>query len=403
MAVPGGATLAMGYERLGRADVYFEAIGLSLGLLVRESVALKREPVQTLWGAHRLTMAGTRPEFAEELRREYRVGEAAVETMLADLEEASHVLAPVCDPSAPNPQDGAWLRLRRRGAARSFAARFGRLRFAEYAKTRQWPNGLGAYLEAWRVFLAPSSRREPPGGRLYRLGLALQGLVALPSGQAGICGLLAARFEALGGQVVRAPITAIGPGQRPFVETDGRRLESEVLIVNARRPPGADGETDPDGDAASTETWAFAVPAQDVPESMGRFLLVSEDEGETGWAITRVRLPDESGREGLIVSFRQTSAAHRASGTAEFTDRLGALMPFAAGNVDSLGKTSDRDIPDPIDPKVWKGPPWRARRSGLVQAGRAPIWWLADEDSPWLANGTPYRVAMAIDHLVSAR
>jgi glycine/D-amino acid oxidase-like deaminating enzyme len=400
--VPLGATLAMGYERLGAADAYFEAVGLSLSLLSRESPAMKREPVQTIWGPHRITMTANRPDFIEELRREYRVGEPGVEAMLTDLDAARRALAPLCDPSPSEAAKGAWAHLRHAAAARSFAARFGRLDPADYAEARGWPAPLSAYLDALRsVVASPVSDRDAGAEALYRLGLALQGLVTLPAGRSGLCRLLVARCEALGGRVVRAPITAAGGGRRPFVEAEGERLEGVALVVNARRPPGDDGASEAPGDVGATVTFAFTLPADRVPEAMGRFLLVSGDGERDGWALSRFRLDDGgqgTPRETVAVSCAGPMDARRRAREAErFAERLTKLAPFAGGAVTFLGAISDDEVPDPVEAKAWTGAAWRPRRWGWAQAGRSPVWWLADAGSPWLDDPAAYRTALAVE------
>lgn len=398
VSIPPGATLAVGYERMGRVDAYFESIGLSLGLVIREASVMKREPVHTVWGDHRATMVSNRADVLEELRREYRIAEVDGESMLADVESSRRLLDPLFDPSISNADENAWLRLRRRARARSFVARFGRLSLRDYAIARKWPDALGDYLEAWERFLTPSSNEEKaPGGSIYRLGLALDGLVALPAGRAGVCRWLVARFEALGGHVVRAAVTAVGGGGRPFVELDGRRLEGSAVIVNSRRAPG--DETG-GGDPTSTERFAFAVPGDCVPDAMGRFLLIAGDGESPDCALIRLRF-DEIGKEGLIVSCKAGGDAVGRSRRAErLAERLTALMPFSKGSLSYLGSVSDLDVPDPIEPKAWSGSPWRPRRWGWVQAGRSPVWWLPDVCSPWIDDAAAYRTALAVDHVI---
>ncbi len=403
--VPLGAPLAMGYERLGVADAYFEAIGLSLGLLIRESPAMKREPVQTIWGRHRITMTSNRPDFIEELRREYRVGESGVEAMLADLEAVHRALAPLCDPSPAEAAEGAWGHLRRAAAARSFAARFGRLDRAGYAEARGWPVPLSAYLDGWKGFVAPAASDRDAGAKtLYRVALAFQGLVALPAGRSGLCRFLVARCEALGGRVVRAPISAVGGGRRPFVEAGGERIEGAALVVNARRPPGDDGTAGAPDESGATVTFAFTLPADRMPEAMGRFLLVLGDGERDGWVLSRFRLDDGvqgTPRDAVAVSCPGPMDARRRASEAErFAERLTVLAPFAKDAVAFLGAVSDEDIPDPVEAKAWTGAAWRPRRWGWTQAGRSPVWWLADAGSPWIDDAAAYRTALAVEQYV---
>ncbi|MBI3608446.1 MAG: FAD-dependent oxidoreductase [Nitrospirae bacterium] len=113
VSISSGATLAAGYERMGRVDAYFESIGMSLELLIRESSVMKREPVQTLWGDHRVTMGSSRADVLEELRREYRMTSADGEAMLADVESSRSLLDPLFDPPLSKSADSPWLRLRR--------------------------------------------------------------------------------------------------------------------------------------------------------------------------------------------------------------------------------------------------------------------------------------------------
>ncbi len=398
VSIPSGATLAVGFERTGRVDAYFESIGLSLGLLIRESSVMKRESVRTVWGDHRVTMASNRADFLEELRREYRIAEVDGEAMLAQMEASRRLLDPLFDPPISKADDSAWLRLRRRARARSFVARFGRLSLRDYATTRDWPDALGDYLEPWQRFLTPSSEaRENWGASLYRLGLVLDGVVALPVGRAGVCGYLAARFEALGGHVVRGAVIAVGGGRRPFIEVDGRRLEGSVLIVNSRGMPG---EEIGGGDPASMDSVVFAVPGDCVPDAMGRFLLIAGDGAFPDCAVIRLRF-EEMGKDGLIVSCKANrDSGSRARRAERLAERLATLMPFSKGRLSYLGSASDLEVPDPIEPKAWNDSPWRLRRWGWAQAGRSPVWWLADGGSPWIDDAAPYRAALAVDHVV---
>ncbi|MBI3608445.1 MAG: hypothetical protein HY207_10810 [Nitrospirae bacterium] len=246
--------------------------------------------------------------------------------------------------------------------------------------------------------MTPSSEaREVSGGLIYRLGLVLQGLVALPAGRAGVCRCLAARFEALGGHVVRAAVTAVGGGRRPFIDIDGRRLEGSAVIVNSRRPPGDDPG---DGDSTSMESVVFAVPGDCVPGAMGHFLLIAGDGESPDCALTRRRF-DEIGKDGLIVSSKAGgNSTDRARRAERFAERLTTLMPFAKGSLSYLGSVSDREVPDPIEPKAWTGASWRPRKWGWAQAGRSPAWWLPDGGSTWIDDAADYRTALAVDHVV---
>jgi phytoene dehydrogenase-like protein len=173
-----GPRTVTGHERLGWADAYFEAIGLSLSLLVREGKTFKREPIQLIWGPHRLTMGQQRADFAEELRREYRVGEPDVSALLADLDALYDALAVRMDPSPSADTGSSLARLRGLAAARAFSARFGTLAPAEYVRARGLARAFSAYLESWRGALAVEG--DPAGAWLFRTALVHRGLVSLP-------------------------------------------------------------------------------------------------------------------------------------------------------------------------------------------------------------------------------
>jgi len=75
-------------------------------------------------------------------------------------------------------------------------------------------------------------------------------------------------------------------------------------------------------------------------------------------------------------------------------------MPFAEGRLAFEGVTRDEDAPDPVDAKTWGEASWRVRRFGWAQAGRTPVWWVADASDPWLGDAGAYRAALAVDRLV---
>jgi hypothetical protein len=382
----------VGHERLGWADAYFEAIGLSLSLLVREGTTFKREPIQLIWGPHRLTMGQQRADFAEELRREYRVGEPDVSALLADLDALYDALAVRMDPSPSADTGSSLARLRGLAAARAFSARFGTLAPAEYVRARGLAPAFSAYLESWRGALAVEG--DPSGAWLFRTALVHRGLVALPGGRASVCRLLVARFQALGGEVIRSPVIALGAGREPFVETDGRRLHAHALIINARGQPGVSA---PDAPRVPMTTVAFTVPATCIPEAMGTYLLVAE--GAEFWSLARRRHDGASGSaQDLVAVSSRTPATGLES--RRISERLEALLPFAAGQVGFAGSVRDDEAPDPVDPKLWESVSWRARGDGWRQVSRSPVWWLPDESAPWLGDAREYRVALTISRVV---
>jgi hypothetical protein len=134
---------------------------------------------------------------------------------------------------------------------------------------------------------------------------------------------------------------------------------------------------------------------------MGRFLLVSGDGERDGWALSRFRLDDGgqgTPREAVAVSCAGPMDARRRAREAErFAERLTKLAPFAGGAVTFLGAISDDEVPDPVEAKAWTGAAWRPRRWGWAQAGRSPVWWLADAGSPWLDDPAAYRTALAVE------
>jgi phytoene dehydrogenase-like protein len=394
----GGATVGLGpravvgHERMGWADTYFEAVGMSLPLMMREGATFRRDPVQLVWGAHRMALTVDRGEVVEELRREYRVATPEVGALLADLDAAYDVLAPRVDPSPFEDAGPAWPRLRRAAAARTFAARFGGLSASDYARARSVSAALVPYLDAWRI--AWSSDGDVPENWVFRTALAHRGVVSLAGGIAGVSALLASRFEAHGGDVLRTPVTAIDAGAKPFVETDARRLDARALIVNARRRPGV---------APTQHGWrpmtaaVFSVPSACVPDAMAAYLLVTD--GSETWSLARQRVETggSASREALVVSCRGRLDGRDA---ARLAGRLESLMPFAAGQLTFEGMFCDEDVPEPADPKLWGEVSWRARRFGWEQAGRTPVWWLEDKSAPWLGDAGPYRTALAVDRLL---
>ncbi len=393
----GGVTVSLGpravvsHERLGWADAYFEAIGLSLALLVREGATFKREPLQLIWGHRRLTMSQNRGDFAEELRREYRAGEVEVAALLADLDAVYGVLAIRMDPSPTADTAPSLTRLRALAAARAFGARFGALAPEEYVRARGLASVFAAYLESWRGALAGDG--EPSGTWLFRTALAHRGLVSLPDGRAAVCRLLASRLQALGGEVLRTPVFAVGAGQEPFVETDGYRISTRAVIINARHPPR--GLTQSENGVRPT-TLAYTVPSAFVPEAMGSYLLV--ENGAETWSVSRRRTQGPGSALDLVtVSYRG-----RADGrdVERISERLGEFFPFAAGQVKVAGAAGGDEVQDPVNPKLLESVSWRARRTDWVQAARSPVWWLSDEGPPWLGDAREYRTALALDRVV---
>lgn len=387
-----GPRIVTGHERLGWADAYFEAIGLSRALLVREGATFAREPIQLIWGPHRLTLGQQRADFAEELRREYQVREPEVAALLADLDAIYDVLAIRMDPQ-PNADTRASLaRLRAVASARAFAARFGSLAPAAYVRARGLADAFAAYFESWHRALAVEG--DPAGAWLLRTALAHRGLVSLPAGRAAVCRLLVARFQALGGEVIRTPVLAVGAGREPFLETEGRRISAQALIVNARRRPGARTGDHPH-DALTTV--AYTVPAASVPEAMGAYLLATD--GPETWSLTRRRHQGAGGEaiDLLAVSYRGQPTGRDADAMRE---RVAALLPFAGERVTCAGAARHDETPDAVDPKLWEAVSWRVRRADWVQAARAPVWWLPDECAPWLGDAREYRAALTLTPVV---
>jgi hypothetical protein len=376
---------------MGWADRYFEAIGLSLPLMMREGATFRRDAVQVIWGPHRLTLTSDRGEIAEELRREYRAGTSDVAALWTDLDAAHDALASRVDPSPVEESDPAWSRLRRAASARSFASRLGGLSVSGYARARNLAGVLVPYLEAWRV--AVSSEGDAPESWLFRTALAHRGLVVLPGGIADVCALLASRFEAQGGEVIRTPVVAVGGGSAPFVETDGRRLAARAVIVNARCRPGTAGA----GLPSVVSTAAFSVPSSCVPDAMAGYLLAID--GSEVWSLARRRAEaaGPASSEALTVSCRGRVEGRDATGLAE---RVVELVPFAEGRLAFEGLIRDEDAPEPVDMKAWGEASWRARRFGWVQAGRTPVWWVADASDPRLGDAGAYRAALAVDRVI---
>ncbi|MFZ5874984.1 MAG: FAD-dependent oxidoreductase [Nitrospirota bacterium] len=386
-----GPRVAVGHERMGWADRYCESIGLSLPIMTREGGTFRRDAMQVIWGAHRLTVTSDRGEIAEELRREYRAVPSDVTALWADLDTVCETLSSRMEPSPIDESGPSWPRLRRAASARAFVSRFGGASTSEYAASRNLPVALVPYLDAWRS--AVSSPGDAPEAWLYRVASAHRGLVALPGGLADVCALLASRFEAHGGEVIRTPVTAVGGGSDPFVETDGRRLTARAVILNSRCRPGTDGsEASP-----VISTAAFTVPSSCVPDAMAAYLLVSE--GSETWSLARRRMEAAGGSstDALTVSCRGRLDGKDAKALEE---RLVELMPFAEGRVAFDGIIRDEDAPEPADLKAWREASWRARRFGWTQAGRTPVWWIADASDPWLGDASAYRTALAVDRIV---
>ncbi len=386
-----GPRAVVGHERLGWADAYFEAVGLSLALMVREGATFKRDALQLIWEPHRITMSQSRGEFTEELRREYRVGEPEVAALLADLDAVYQVLAIRLDPSPTADTAPSLARLRALAAARAFAARFGALSPSEYVRARGLAPAFAAYLACWRG--ASVIDGEPSGPWLFRAALAHRGLVSLPDGRAAVCRLLVSRLQSLGGEVLRTPVVGVGTGQQPFVETDGSRMSARALIINARHEPR--GSTPPQKRIPLT-TAAFTVPSACVPDAMGAYLLVGT--GAETWSLARRRKQDPgSAHDLLTASYRGGVDGREAQ---RISERVGAFFPFADGQVTLVGAVQDDEVPDPVDPKLLESVSWRARRSEWVQAARSPVWWLPDVTPPWLGDAHEYRAALALDRVV---
>lgn len=387
-----GPRMAVGHERLGWVDAYFEAIGLSRSLLVREGATFKRESIQLIWGPRRLTSWPQRADVTEELRREYQVREPEVAALLADLDTVYDVLAIRFDPSPSADTRPSLARLRALAASRAFTARYGTLAPADYMRARGLADALAPYLESWRAALTVTG--EPAGGWLFRTALIHRGLVALPGGRAAVCRLLVARFQALGGEVIRAPVTAVEGGKEPFVEADGRRLHTHALIVNTRRQPGSAAA---DGGEAPMTTVAYLVPSSCVPEAMGMHVLAVDESGP--WALTRRRHDAASGppRDVLTAVYRGRPTGREAG---PIRKRLEDLLPFAAGQLEYVGVVRDDEFPDPVDPKLWKAVSWRTRRGDWAQAVRAAVWWLPDQSAPWVGDASEYRTALTVTRAV---
>jgi glycine/D-amino acid oxidase-like deaminating enzyme len=392
LTVSVGPRVAVSHERQGWADAYFEAIGLSLPLLVREGTTFKREALQVLWGPRRLTIGQQRTEVAEELRREYRVGDQDVAALFADLDAVYDVLAIRLDPPPSGDTKPSLARLRGLAAARAFSARFGALAPAEYVRARRLAQELAAYLESWRSALAVDG--DSAGAWLFRTALVHRGLVSLPGGRAAVCRLLVAKFQTFGGEVLRTPVTAVGTGREPFVETDGRRLHTQALVINARRRPGVSASHGP---GVSMTTAAYTVPAICVPEAMGNHLLVAD--GPDLWSVARGRSEAAGGsaHDLLTLSLRASAAGRDFNRISQWAE---ALMPFAAGQVVFAGAVRDDEVPDPLEAKLWESVSWRAGGDGWKQVSRSPVWWLPDESPPWLGDASEYRVALRINRVV---
>ncbi|MEO5657380.1 MAG: NAD(P)-binding protein [Nitrospiria bacterium] len=388
--VASGPPLVMGYERLGAADVYFESAGLSLALLIREGVSMKREPVQALWSTRRLLISGAPEEVIEDIRREYGVSEAAIRAMWEDLQSVSQMLTPASQPSPTAGDDGAWSRFRRLAATRSWIARFGALSPRAYAHAKGWPEALASYLESWAALV---TQEGTPAGWMARVGLGLRGLVTLPEGRAGLCRLLVARCESSGGHLVRAPITAVGQGASAYVEAGGQRFEAGALIINSEHAPGHEPTTE----SGRTSTVAFAVPAALIPEAMARVLLHRE-EGDPS-TIVRRRLEGSETHMVITVSCHEGAELRTSE---RYADILREIMPFAQEQLTDLGGVSAGATPDPIESKTWESSPrWRRRQWGW-QVGRSPIWWVADRSSPWIGDAGEFQIVLALDRMLSS-
>jgi glycine/D-amino acid oxidase-like deaminating enzyme len=388
VTVSPGPRMVVGHERLGWADAYFEAVGLSQALMVREGATFKREPIQLIWGSRRLTLWPQRADFLEELRREYQVRESDAAALLADLDAVYEVLSIRFDPVPTAETKPSLARLRALAASRTFAARFGALAPAHYVQARGLANTLAPYLESWRAALTVAG--DPAGGWLFRTALIHRGLIALPGGRAAVCRLLATRFQALGGEVVRAPVTAVEAGREPFVEADGRRFHSHVLMINTRQRPGS---VPSDEGSEPMATAAYLVPSSCLPEAMGTHVLALDEIGP--WSLTRRRHQDAVGpsRDALIATYRGRPTGRDAGPTRQ---RLEQLLPFAAGQLEYVGAVRDDESPDPVDPKLWKSVSWRSGRGDWAQASRAPVWWLPDQCAPWVGDALDYQAALGV-------
>lgn len=390
--IASGPTLAIGYERGSAADTYCESVGLSLALMIREGAVLARESIQAVWGARRLTVTGAAEEVIEEIRREFRVGEADIRAMFEEVDGVTQILRPRFDPP-PGADEGAgaWSRLRRHATARSWLTRWGGISPQDYACAKGWPDTLGDYAAGWSIFFGSD---EATGPWIYRLGVARQGIVTFPEGRAGLCRMLINRYESFGGEVVRAPIAALTAGRRPTVEAGGRRFEADVMIINSQRRPGA---TDPPtGDAEAT--LAFSVPVEAIPAAMARILLLVFAGRRA--AVVR-RYPGEEGvRDVLVVACRELVD----SATVErYTEELASLLPFAQQDIAYLGGRSHHEVPDPLDAKLGESLTWRPRRWGGCQAGRSPVWWIGDRSPPWIGDARDFQSALMMDRLIESR
>jgi glycine/D-amino acid oxidase-like deaminating enzyme len=391
VTVTPGPWAVVGHERLGWADAYFEAVGLSLALLVREGATFKRDAMQLIWGPHRITLFAKREDFAEELRREYRVGDPEVAALLADLDAVYDVSAIRWDPSPTADPAPSLTRLRSLAAARAFGARFGALAPSDYVRARGLAPAFAAYLECWRA--ASAVNGEPAGTWLFRTALAHRGLVSLPEGRAAVCRLLVSRLQSLGGEVLRTPVAAVGAGQEPFVETDGLRITARALIINARSRPRGVAPQEPQ---TPPTTAVYTVPSGCVPEAMGAYLLAGD--GAETWSVAK--RPHEntgSALERLTVSYRGQGNGRDAQ---RIGDRLEEFFPFAGGQLKFAGVVGADEVPDPVDPKLLESVSWRARRSEWVQAARSPVWWVPDVSPPWFGDARDYRTALALDRAV---
>jgi hypothetical protein len=298
------------------------------------------------------------------------------------------------DPS-PSAEKGTSLaRLRALAAARAFTARFGALAPAEYVRARRLAQEFAAYLESWRGALALDG--DPAGAWLFRTALVHRGLVSLPGGRAAVCRLLVSKFQTLGGEVFRSPVTAVGAGREPFVETDGRRLHAHAVIINSRRPLGVPA---PHESGVRMTTAAYTVPVTCVPEAMGPYLLV--EDGADLWSLAGRRNEAAGGlaQDLLIASYRETANGRDAG---RLRERLEALLPFAAGHLAFSGSVRDDEVPDSMDPKLCESLSWRSRGNGWRQVARSSVWWIPDEGTAWLGDAQEYRTALTIDSVVRA-
>jgi hypothetical protein len=205
--------------------------------------------------------------------------------------------------------------------------------------------------------------------------------------------LLASRLQSLGGEVLRTPVVAVGTGQEPFVETDGYRISTRAVIINASYEPRESTQL---GNRIPLITAGYTVPSSCVPEAMGPYLWMGD--GAETWSLARRR--NEGGGSAhdlLTVSYRG-----RANGRdpERISERVAEFFPFAAGQVKFAGAVRGDEVPDPVDPKLVESVSWRARRSEWVQAARSRVWWLPDVSLPWLGDAREYRAALALDRVV---